>query len=356
MDLAAVASRWGAAEARRLWEGLTQLAPDLMQQHLGSDFRGWNSYATVVLTDETVTPVRRKFGAVRLPDRPVLALSGPASAGEAPGAYLTVTVPERLEHRWQALPRWCWRADAVADRREAYLSGRDQARADTEALRSGRMSLADLHPLVYAALHPGQVQPQSEYLWYWPQVRVRCAGTWHRVQVADGGLALLDHAGEQVRREAALAALGGPVQGCMAVRRTWYSGQGRLPGDLHRMRQQLFEYAVAGHTEVVVAMLDAGFDPAVVDGNGRNLLHYLSRLDHVLVLPRLLAAGLQVNGQDRNGATALHLAAHRRAGDVMAALIQAGANPGVVDNDGLLAEMTPMPWRREEAAYVRIAR
>ncbi|MEU8076743.1 hypothetical protein AB0B31_14960 [Catellatospora citrea] len=51
VDLAAVASSWGAAEARRLWEGLSQLAPDLMQQYLSSDYRGWNSYATAVLTD-----------------------------------------------------------------------------------------------------------------------------------------------------------------------------------------------------------------------------------------------------------------------------------------------------------------
>ncbi|WP_212832363.1 ankyrin repeat domain-containing protein [Catellatospora sp. TT07R-123] len=354
VDLALVEASWGEAAARELAESLAQLAPDLMQQYLRSDYRGWNSYATVVLTGESAAFLSIPRRPVPLPDGPVLALTGPVSKSEGVGAYLAVTTPDRLPSSWQALPVWCWRADAVDERREAYLSGREQARGDLEAFASGALDLADLHPLVFEALYPGEVQPRAEYTWDWPAVRVRCGRGWHRVQVADGRLALLDHTDDEIRRESALAALGGPVPGCVTVLRTWRSGQGRLPGELHRIRQPLFEYAFAGHTDVVVAMLDAGFDPAVADGNGRNLLHYLARLDGVRLLPRLLAAGLAVGGRDRHGVTALHLAAARRAGDLIAALVEAGAEPGTADGDDLPPAVEYPAWRYERAARVRI--
>ncbi|TDB84636.1 hypothetical protein E1264_23970 [Actinomadura sp. KC216] len=74
----------------------------------------------------------------------------------------------------------------------------------------------------------------------------------------------------------------------------------------------LLERAFHRDTAGVCALLDEGADPLVRDRSGLTLLHLLPHLDHVLLLPRLLAAGVDVNAVDVQGHTALHAAAARR--------------------------------------------
>ena len=76
--------------------------------------------------------------------------------------------------------------------------------------------------------------------------------------------------------------------------------------------RRLWERAIYGDTDGVVAALDAGANPLVRDRAGRTLLHLLPHLDHERLLPRLLGAGIDVNAVDIQGHTALHAAAARR--------------------------------------------
>ncbi|GAA1373756.1 ankyrin repeat domain-containing protein [Catellatospora chokoriensis] len=354
VDLIQVEVAYGAPAARRIAAALAQLAPDLLRTYLRTDFHRWPSWPRyVVLTELAATPAGFEIAPVRLPDGPVLVLTPPESPQERRGVHLAVTTPDRLQRYWRALPNWCWRADAVTDRAEAYASGQPQAESDLGVLRSGAVTVHDLHPLVFAALRPGAVQASAEPGWEFPAVRVRCAGVWHEMQVRAGGLAALAHTDAEIDRELALGALGGPVQGCAAALRGWRTGYGRLPKGLRRQRDRLFGLARAGRTDLVLSMLDAGFDPAVVGPGGVTLLHLLAELDHRRLLPRLLAAGLPLNGRDKEGATPLHHAERALADDVVAALHEAGADPGLTDQAGRLpAALRPKP-RYELVAEVR---
>ncbi|WP_186315687.1 ankyrin repeat domain-containing protein [Catellatospora sichuanensis] len=354
VDLVEVEVAYGAAAALRIRAALAQLAPDLLRSYLPTDFRNspsWPGY--VVLTDLAAAPDRVEASPVRLPAEPVLALTPPGSAQERRGAHLAVVAPDRLPVYWRALPVWCWRADAVTARAEAYASEQPQTEADRWALRTGAVTAHDLHPLVFAALHPGTVQVPAEQAWEFPAVRVRCASVWHEMQVRDGRLVAMAHTEAEIQRELALGALGGPVQGCAAVLRGWHTGHGRLPRALRPQRDRLFRCARAGRTDLVLSMLDAGFDPAVVGTGGVTLLHLLARLDHERLLPRLLAAGLPVNGRDKEGGTPLHHAERAQADDVVAALHEAGADPGLTDRFGRLpSALRPTP-RYDQVAEVR---
>lgn len=75
--------------------------------------------------------------------------------------------------------------------------------------------------------------------------------------------------------------------------------------------RKLLERAFHSDTAGVCALLDAGADPLVRDKSGQTLLHLLPRLDHELLLARLLVAGVDVNAVDVQGHTALHAAAAR---------------------------------------------
>lgn len=328
VDLGAVEADHGTAVARRIRENLAQLAPDLLRIHLRDGYhlrRGWG----VVLTELTETPAGPDYEPVPLPDGPVvLAITPPArDRADGAGARLRAITPDEVTRIWTAVPGWCWRADAREARRDAYRNGYPQAAQDMSALRNGLMTPHQLHPLTFAALYPGEVRTPPEGGREFPAVRVRCASVWHEVQVVDGKLIAREHTDQEIRRELALGALGGPVNGCTAALRTWRTGYGRLPKRLRWQREFFFRCAREGRGDVVLAMLDAGFDPAVVDGSGATLLHLLSGLDHERVLPRLLAAGLPVDGRDKLGKTPLHHARQAGADDVIAALLAAGAAP-----------------------------
>jgi hypothetical protein len=357
VDLAEVAAAFGGDVARRVQHDLRQFAPDLLRTYLPDAHTGHRSWPQIiVLTDLAAVPAA---GAVQPPTEHVLALTCLPSeqGGPGKGSYLRVVTQDALGEvtrggRWTVirddehwlsdalldelrlsyavLPAWCWRADAHDARREAYQREHPQAVRDLVALRNGVMAPHQLHPLAFASLYPGEVQAPSVPGQGFPAVRVRCATVWHEVQVIDGNLIAREHTEQEVRRELALGAMGGPVNGCTAVLRTWRTGRGRLPKRLRWQREFFFRCAREGRGDVVLAMLDAGFDPAVVDGSGATLLHLLSGLDHERVLPKLLAAGLPVDGRDKLGGTPLHHARQAGADDVIAALLAAGADPGPV--------------------------
>lgn len=338
VDLDAVAADHGWAVARRIQDDLAQFAPDLLRTHLRDGFRFRRGWPGAVLTDLAETPGEASPEPVPLPDGPVALAIVPPSRDRADGggARLRVLTPDQVTRIWTAVPVWCWRADAHAARRDAYREGHPQAARDMSALRNGLMSPHQLHPLTFASLHPDEVRTPPAAGREFPAVRVRCATVWHEVQVVDGNLIAREHTDQEIRRELTLGALGGPVQGCAATLRTWRTGSGRLPKRLRWQREFFFRCAREGRGDVVLAMLDAGFDPAVVDGSGATLLHVLSGLDHERVLPRLLAAGLPLDGRDKLGSTPLHHARDAGADDVIAALLAAGADPGLADRHGKL--------------------
>lgn len=156
-------------------------------------------------------------------------------------------------------------------------------------------------------------------------VRVRCQGEWHQLAVRNGRLDTLAHTSADAEREDVVSALGGEVSGCFAVQRAWLAGQ-RLPKRLRALRRVLIDRALAGDTHGVLALLDAGWDPMVRDGDsGRTLLHLLIWLDHEPVLERLLAAGLDVNAGDHKGRGPLQAAV---CGGGSPALVRALADAG----------------------------
>lgn len=229
---------------------------------------------------------------------------------------------------------------------------------DLDLLRAGRLTPEDLHPLVRSALFPardasgdgrpiGPPDPEPS-----PVVRVRCRNVWHKVSYRDGALHMHDHTDEERRREEALKALGGPVLGCFAVRRSWTSA-GRMPRALRAQRNELFYRMRHGDTLGVLRMLDLGCDPHARDGRKDTLLHLLHHVDHRLLLPRLLAAGLDLEALDELHRTPLFRAVEEDASaDLVRALVQAGARTDVrcfvyTEGEVDLAELIDIRDRRD---------
>lgn len=201
---------------------------------------------------------------------------------------------------------------------------------DLALLESGRLTSADLHPLVRAAIMPSgdeTVAPQDQPM-AWP-VRVRCQGTWHEVGVVDGGLRLPAHDADEIAREQVMKSLGGVSSGCFAARDIWYSGTGRLPRGLAERRREVFDHVTAGDTDWVLDGLAAGFiDPRMRDSTGATLLHAAMRADFPRLAPRLLEAGIAVDEPDRIGRTPLYQAVMAGApADVIRQFLAWGADP-----------------------------
>ncbi|GAA3953381.1 hypothetical protein GCM10023085_39780 [Actinomadura viridis] len=203
-----------------------------------------------------------------------------------------------------------------------------QRSPDLDLVRAGRLTPEELHPLVRKALFParpaadgpvGPPDPEGP-----PVARVRCRGEWHEVAFRNGRLHTW-HDEHEWRRERALRALGGAVRGCFAVREEW-AGPGTLPRALREQRRELFARVGRGDTQGVLRLLDLGYDPHTRDGEQRSLLHFLHRLDHEELLPRLLEAGVDIEARDGHGRTPLLAAVDDGArASAVRALLDAGA-------------------------------
>ncbi|MFF4343240.1 hypothetical protein ACFY00_25335 [Kitasatospora sp. NPDC001540] len=116
---------------------------------------------------------------------------------------------------------------------------------DLLLLRAGLIGPDALHPLVAAALVPGHRsvrESRPERAGGEGPLTVECRGVPHRLAVVDGVLVPLDHDPEQLRREEALAELGGPPLPCLrAIDRAH-----RQPEDLDAIRQRLLHGDRAG--------------------------------------------------------------------------------------------------------------
>ncbi|WP_067832395.1 ankyrin repeat domain-containing protein [Actinomadura kijaniata] len=209
---------------------------------------------------------------------------------------------------------------------------------DLELLRTGLVTPEELHPLVRDALCPARPPADGPVGPPVPEppapVTIRCQGEDHEIAVRDGRL-VTPHSPEELQRERALRAFGGTSVACLAVLDAWTTGEGKLPAKLREIRLDLFRRVHAGDTESVLALLDAGFDPHVRDAQRRTLLHHVHRVDHRMLLPRLLAAGLDVNAEDGAGRTPLMPAVGDHGSpDVVRALLEAGARVDVADHLG----------------------
>jgi hypothetical protein len=124
---------------------------------------------------------------------------------------------------------------------------------DLDLLAAGLLEPYDLHPLVAAALAPGHppppaagpARPADE-----PGV-VECRGELHRIALVDDFLAPLDHGPDELRREALLAALGGPPLPCLRAVDEALRDPECLPG----VRERLLHGDTDGALGVVTALL-----------------------------------------------------------------------------------------------------
>ncbi|GAA3240517.1 ankyrin repeat domain-containing protein [Dactylosporangium siamense] len=231
---------------------------------------------------------------------------------------------------------------------------------DLELVQHGRLGVADVHPLVRAALFPssapapdvvapGLAPPAPREPAVTPagfrdgeRVRVRCGPDWHWLALRGGQLEPLDHTADERRRELALQAFGGMLRGCFAAEVAWHQGGGRLPRRLAEYRRDLWRRMHHGGGRVVSSLLDEGMDPRVRDNVGRTLLHRIHQFEHADVLTRLLSAGADVNAVNHLGYTAMCEAlVHGAPADLVAALSDAGAIPR-------LSRLDPATWPEPE--------
>ncbi|CAM5360067.1 putative protein OS=Streptomyces alboniger OX=132473 GN=CP975_02255 PE=4 SV=1 [Streptomyces alboniger] len=151
---------------------------------------------------------------------------------------------------------------------------------DLELLRAGLVTVGGLHPLVAEALSPFAPVPRAAGPAPAPgdPHRVRCRGEVHRIALRDGVLTAVDHAPDQLRREALLVAFGGPPLPCLRA----IDAVHRTPEALPAVRERLGHGDVAGALAVVEGLLGTG--AVLRDGPLREALESAAarRIDHGL--------------------------------------------------------------------------
>lgn len=98
--------------------------------------------------------------------------------------------------------------------------------------------------------------------------------------------------------------------------------------------QSAMDLALGLGLEGVKLLADAGIDLNKVDINGRTFLHMTRKPD---IAAFLIEKGLDVNEKDNGGNTPLHTASKAGIAAVVQALLQAGANPTIKNNEGKTA-------------------
>jgi hypothetical protein len=200
---------------------------------------------------------------------------------------------------------------------------------DFDLVRAGLLTPADLHPLVAAALFPGAVGAPARPAPDLAPIRVWCRGGWHVVEMREGRT-ITPHDPDELRREQALHALGGPpLSGCFAALLGWRGARLRFSKHLRLRRRDVLEHATHGDAAGLAAWLAAGVDRTMRDGQGRTLLHLLSWLPAPGGLAgELVAAGLDLEARDDLGRTPLlHAVAEGGSEELIRALLALGARP-----------------------------
>ncbi|GIJ43477.1 hypothetical protein Val02_03630 [Virgisporangium aliadipatigenens] len=303
------------------------------------DFDAWSPTERWALVDDPramVTMLAERVA--RLPD----------------GAELCVLAESRTVPYWLALGRRDGRASATLRQGVPPEAGRLAVAAwvrplDLELLRDGRLAPENLHPLVRAAWFPEHRAAPDVYR---PPVapvpalpltvRVPCGGTEHDVILADGAVVPVAHTATEIEREAAFAALGGPVAGCVAATTAWRRPHPESPDEpptgppdpepVRELRRHALCAALHGDARELHRLLDAGLDLSIArTRTGVTPLHLIGGVEPVDVdalVRRLVAAGADVNAAAWGGATPL-LTVVREGGrrDLVRLLLDLGADP-----------------------------
>jgi hypothetical protein len=161
--------------------------------------------------------------------------------------------------------------------------------ADLVLIFAGLQTPDDLHPLMRSSLFPERrasaattaISREAEAA---TPVRVRCAGAWHRVEVAGGELRLADHSAGRAQH---------------------------------------------GETGWLLDRLALGtVDPHMRDANGWTLMHMAMWMDHDRLAPVLRDHGVAIDARDRIGRTPLYVAVHQGGPAAWVRwLLDAGADP-----------------------------
>ncbi|MGW1179256.1 hypothetical protein ACWD4P_36695 [Kitasatospora sp. NPDC002543] len=122
---------------------------------------------------------------------------------------------------------------------------------DLELLRGGMLDADGLHPLVAAALAPGQPSRAQAPPRLEPQRLVDCRGARHRIGLVGGVLVPLDHDPAELRREELLAALSGTPLPCLRAIDLAH----RRPDQLAGVRERLDHGDTAGALAVIETLL-----------------------------------------------------------------------------------------------------
>ncbi|WP_425301068.1 hypothetical protein [Nocardia neocaledoniensis] len=161
---------------------------------------------------------------------------------------------------------------------------------DLALLRSGAITLDNLHPLVAEALEPGYTRagrPRDDQA-NGQQTVVVCRGERHRIGLVDGVLSALDHDPAELRREELLVALTGTPLPCLRV----IDAAHRHPYWLTGVRERLDHGDTAGALAVVEGLL--GTEAILRDGPLRDALESTARRR---VTYGLFRAGLPAPGR-----------------------------------------------------------
>ncbi len=97
--------------------------------------------------------------------------------------------------------------------------------------------------------------------------------------------------------------------------------------DVQELAERVFDYARAGAADELAAFVDAGVPVNLTNGKGDTLLILAAYHVNPQAVHVLLERGADVHRVNDNGQTALGAAVVRRAGDIVTALLAAGADP-----------------------------
>jgi ankyrin repeat protein len=102
---------------------------------------------------------------------------------------------------------------------------------------------------------------------------------------------------------------------------------------------KLFEFAAKGKGNEVVALIQRGGSPRLMDEQLRSPLHHAAASGHVIIVEYMLQHGASMDGADLQGQTALHKAAIGGHAATVDALLRAGADPTLRDCSGHTAAL-----------------